>query len=63
MATFLFALLVAGISISFMFLFILGVTCAWYAWKKSKVSPSLHLWIFMYVYLSVCIIEYEVSAS
>lgn len=63
MGTFLFALLVAGISISFVFLVILVIVGVWYARKKSKVSPSFYLRVFVYVCIFIYIIEYEVSAS
>lgn len=52
MITFLFALLVAGVSIALVLLCTLIVAISWYAWRKSQVSPLFFLWIFV----TLCII-------
>lgn len=56
--TFLFPLLVAGISMTVVFLFILVIIGACYVWKKSKVSKCkfLPLDICLCVYIYLCML-------
>lgn len=48
-----FALLVAAISISIVSLSILVMIGFWCLRKKSKVSPSFYLWIFVSVFICI----------
>lgn len=62
MVTFLFALLVAGVSIALVLLCVLIVAVFWFAWRKSQVSHFLiYLLLYIYIYI-IYIIEHEISA-
>lgn len=60
MVTFLFALLVAGVSIALVLLCVLIVAVFWFAWRKSQVSHFL-IYLLLYIYI-IYIIEHEISA-